>query len=66
MKILLHNINYTVKEIDLVDQIIYQIFNGKEYLFSMGLNEDGFWESAEDINQEMVKEIGSIIDDKTF
>ena len=66
MAILLNDINYTVKEIDLVDQVIYQVFSGEVYLFSRGLNEDAEWESAEDVDQDLIKDLGNHIDDKTF
>ena len=44
------------------DYILYTIYQHGKLLFTIGLNEEGKWESTTDADQQLVQKIGQVID----
>jgi len=53
---------YIAKETFRDDYVLYQIEKDDKFLCTIGLNEDAVWESVEDVDQDLVKEIGKQIE----
>lgn len=46
------------------DQVIYIIHEGNNEIGSIGLNENAAWEATNDMDEDLVREIGDIIEKK--
>ena len=45
------------------DYTLYQIYLDIEYFCTIGLTEKGLWESVENVDQNLVRHFGSLIED---
>jgi len=48
------------------DYVLYSVYMDIEYLCTIGLNEHAIWESVENVDQDLVRKFGSLIEDHTM
>lgn len=44
----------------------FRIYQANEYRFTMGLNERKIWESVEEADQDLVRKLGGLIENKVM
>lgn len=65
MELSYNNQQYQALENDHIDQVLYDIYQDGKYLFTIGMNEHAQWEPTSDVDLDLAKGIGNIIESKT-
>ena len=53
---------YEAEQIGEIDNVLYNIYKDERCICTIGINENGGWESNCEMKEELVKQLGNLVD----